>query len=331
MTGMALGPSGKWIAGIRPDGSVCEAARVSLEARLATVVHYLPLAAYHAEQDREHVHRLRVATRRAMAVLALYRDYLPCKPASWVKRRLKAARRAAGEARDLDVLAERLLREYRERATKVVDEIASERADVQPQIVKVCAQFRRKDRFVRKSARLIENIRCAAPCHVAQDTNGFRDWAARELATQANEFLSAMPDGHTDLAALHQFRIHGKAFRYTIELLAPALPKEIRETHYRTVEALQEHLGKINDHVTARDRLRQWAAETSDADLQAALCAFADEEVARLTTELGAWRQWWTPERIRDLRQGLSASTATRSSVDPYETQAEDRIPVRSN
>jgi CHAD domain-containing protein len=306
MSGMALGPSGKWIAAIRPDGSVCEAARVSLEARLATVVHYLPLAAYHAEQDREHVHRLRVATRRAIAALALYRDHLSRKPAKWVERRLKEARRAAGEARDLDVLSERLLREYREGAAKVVETIAIERAGVQPQIVKVCERFRRKDKFIRKSARLIQNIRCTSACHAEEETKSFQNWGTRQLATQANEFLSTMPDEHADLTALHQFRIRGKAFRYTIELLAAALPTEVRETHYRTVEKLQEHLGKINDHVTARDRLRQWAAETGDAALRDTLCAFAEEEVTQLTEELGAWREWWTPERIAHLRKGLA-------------------------
>ena len=59
--------SGKWIDGIRPDGSVGEAARVSLATRLAAVAYWLPLAAEYADQDVEHVHRLRVSTRRAIA------------------------------------------------------------------------------------------------------------------------------------------------------------------------------------------------------------------------------------------------------------------------
>jgi CHAD domain-containing protein len=306
MSGMALGPSGKWIAAIRPGGSVCEAARVSLEARLATVAHHLPLAAYHAEQDREHVHRLRVATRRAMAALALYYDYAPRKVARWVRKRLKQARRAAGEARDLDVLGGRLRREYGEQVAAVVEKISRERVAVQPQIVEVCERFRRKDKFVRKAAKLIQNVRCAEICLADDKTKeNFQNWAAEQLAMQADEFLSAMPDEHGDLTALHQFRVRGKAFRYTIELLAPALPAEVRETHYRTVETLQEHLGKINDHATARDRLREWAAETGDAELADALCSIAEEEVARLTAELGAWREWWTLERIENLRQGL--------------------------
>jgi CHAD domain-containing protein len=302
MTGFALGPSGKWIDAIRPEGSVVEAARVSLAARLATVAHHLPLAAYHAEQDLEHVHRLRVGTRRAMAALALYRDYLPCKQARWIKKQLKKARRAAGDARDLDVLAERLQRQYGQRAAPVVEKIAAERATVQPQIVRVCERFRRKDKFLRRAAKLIENIRCGGDCH---DTGGesFRDWAARQLALAAEEFLSAMPDEHGDLAALHRFRVRGKAFRYTIELLAPGLPREMRETHYRTVEKLQEHLGKINDHVTARLHLREWAAKVDDQKLQDELCTFAEAEVALLATELGAWRAWWTPERVETLSE----------------------------
>ncbi len=56
-------PRGKWIDGITPESRVEEAARRSLELRLATVAQCLPLAAHVAEYDVEHVHRLRVATR----------------------------------------------------------------------------------------------------------------------------------------------------------------------------------------------------------------------------------------------------------------------------
>ena len=90
-------PSGKWIDGIDPDGSVEDAARRSLKARLTAVAQALPLAAHLADHDVEHVHRLRVATRRAIAALKLYRDWLPDKPARWLKKRLKKIRRAAGE------------------------------------------------------------------------------------------------------------------------------------------------------------------------------------------------------------------------------------------
>src|SRR4051794_41529286 len=106
-----MAASGKWVEGIGPETPVEEAARKSLEPRLAAVARCLPLAAHLAEHDVEHVHRLRVATRRACAALKLYRELLPGKEARWLKRRLRKVRKAAGDARDLDVLSQRLLAE----------------------------------------------------------------------------------------------------------------------------------------------------------------------------------------------------------------------------
>jgi CHAD domain-containing protein len=129
-------PSSKWIDGICPDCSVEEAARRSLEARLGTVSHWLPRAAHLSDRDIEHVHRLRVSTRRAMAALKLYRDWLPAKHHRWMKKRLREIRRAAGDARDLDVLGARLADEHGEQiVAPVLKMIAARRAAVQPEIV----------------------------------------------------------------------------------------------------------------------------------------------------------------------------------------------------
>ena len=125
------------------------------------------------------------------------------------------------------------------------------------------------------------------------------------LPSGARQFLASVPDANADMAALHQFRIRAKSLRYSIELLASAFGSELRDTHYRTIEELQERLGKINDRVTARDRLREWAAHTSDSELRDMLCQFAEEEVAQLAAELGAWHDWWTAERIEQVRHGL--------------------------
>jgi CHAD domain-containing protein len=301
---MALSPSGKWID-IGSDGKVCDAARLSLESRLMTVLQHLPLAAYHAEQDAEHVHRLRVSTRRAMAAHKLYRDYLPRKQARWTQKQLKKLRRAAGEARDLDVLAERLKRRYGDRADQVVKRIAEERAAVQPEIVRLAERFRRKGKFLRRAAKLLESIRCDDRSCPAEGGGFFGPWAAQQLAANAEQFLAAVPDEQADMAALHRFRIRAKALRYLIELVAAACGGALRDTPYRTIEELQERLGKINDHVSARDRLRGWAAETTDSELRDALCQFAEEEVAQLAVELAAWRDWWNDERVAELRRGL--------------------------
>src|SRR5438874_1912100 len=94
---------GKWIPGLTSDTPVVEAARLVLSVRLDVVGHFLPLATQHADDDVEHVHHLRVATRRTAAALRLFRDCLPAKRAKEARKRLKRIRRAAGEARDWDV------------------------------------------------------------------------------------------------------------------------------------------------------------------------------------------------------------------------------------
>ena len=63
-----MAASAKWVEGLAPDCTIEEAARRSLGPRLSSVVHLLPMAAHLAEHDIEHVHRLRVATRRATAL-----------------------------------------------------------------------------------------------------------------------------------------------------------------------------------------------------------------------------------------------------------------------
>ena len=301
-------PSGKWID-IDPESSVCDAARRSLQARLTAVVHHLPLAAYHAQQDTEHVHRLRVSTRRAVAAQKIYRDWLPPKQGKWVRKRLRRIRRTAGTARDLDVLAERLNREYGDCAAPIVAKINQDRAGVHPAIVRLAKRMRRRDRFIRKTAKLVEGIGATSASSDAAAATPFRDWAALQLAEFATQFFSAQPAAGADIAALHQFRIRAKALRYAVEALAPAFGPELRKVYYPVIEELQERLGKINDHVTARDQLREWSVEVaSDRDL---FCEAADHEVARLTDEIADFAEWWTPERADQLSRALTQGTAS--------------------
>ncbi len=87
---------GKWVQVATADDSVSDAARRSLQATLAAVQHYLPLAANQASQDIEYVHQLRVFTRRSMAVIEIFGELLPKQHAKWLNRKLRQIRRAAG-------------------------------------------------------------------------------------------------------------------------------------------------------------------------------------------------------------------------------------------
>src|SRR5438552_2313389 len=98
----------KWIAGLRGDMPGSEAARRTLTLRLGAVRDRLPAAVFHADEDVEHVHQLRVSTRRAAAALRLFADCLPERMHKKTRKSLKALRRSAGEARDWDVFLEML-------------------------------------------------------------------------------------------------------------------------------------------------------------------------------------------------------------------------------
>jgi CHAD domain-containing protein len=269
------------------------------------VAHALPLAAHLSDHDVEHVHRLRVATRRAIAALKLYRDWLPRKPARWLKKRLKKIRRAAGDARDFDVLGARLEREYGKRAAAVLKTIADRRESVQSAIVEIAERSWRDDLFVRKTSKLLAEVKSRQD----RDASGsFRQWAASQLDAAALSFFDAAPSDSSDTAALHQFRIRGKQLRYTIELLVAAFEPALRNEHYPVVEELQERLGFVQDHVTAIARLREWADDARSTECQQVLRDLAEEERERLIDAVGDFQNWWTEERAGALRLGLVKS-----------------------
>jgi CHAD domain-containing protein len=311
-----MSQSSKWIEGFGPDSDARALALAALENRLSAVSYWLPAAAYCAEHDVEHVHHLRVSTRRALAALKLFRDWLPPKRAGRVKNQLKKVRQAAGEARDLDVFAERLKGEHQsenhDRVELVVAEVAHRRRAVQPEIERVADRLRRDDRLVRMVGKLLARIPRPGGENGAQIP--LRTWAAWRLAEVADELFQAAPDDLRDTAALHRFRIAGKRLRYVIELLAGGLNAEVRETHYPVVETLQEHLGKINDHAWAAAELRDLVADSTDPARNAAFQAAAQRESERLEAALREFHDWWTPDRVQALRSGLGCEQGQKPS-----------------
>ena len=98
----------KWITGLTGDMPAAEAAKKVLALRLAIVRDRLPNAALHAEDDIEHVHQLRVGTRRAGAALRIFMECLPTRLYKKTRNALREIRRSAGAARDWDVFLEML-------------------------------------------------------------------------------------------------------------------------------------------------------------------------------------------------------------------------------
>jgi CHAD domain-containing protein len=278
-------------------------------------MHLLPVAAYLAEHDIEHVHRLRVATRRATAALKLYKTCLPHKSYRWMKRRLRGIRRAVGDARDLDVLSDRLASEYGDAATPVVELVAAARSAAQPAIRKIAERCSRHDRLATKTAKLLHGIKFTNSLGPADQSPHFREWAIVQFSMVADEFNSVVPNTTSTTVELHAFRIRAKALRYVIELIASAFGGDLRKKLYPIVEDLQERLGAIQDHVAAIERFKLWAAESQNAALSETLRELVEAETRGLTDSTRAFRAWWSADRAAQVRELLMASVAVTDSL----------------
>ena len=245
---------GKWIDDLTGDVAWTSAARHVLKVRLEAVAERMPDAILRADDDIEHVHQLRVSTRRAGATVRIFGSLMPAKTHRAVKKRLKRIRRAAGAARDWDVFQEMLV-QRREASGKVSSAgfdfllgyaqgnralAQSHLADMQPLIDEDPPAFLRD---------VVESI----PDDPALGT--FREHAVPLLTSLARELDSAAAHKLDDYEELHQVRILGKQLRYAMEVFASCFDHAFRDEVYPAIESMQEILGRANDSYVAVRRL----------------------------------------------------------------------------
>ena len=296
----------KWIAGVLPDDRTSDVAGRTLRSRLAAVRHYLPLAAEKPDEDIEYVHELRVATRRTTAAMRLYADLLPRRRIARMEKRLKQIRQAAGDARDYDVFAQRLAKDRPEpEAKRLLGHVRGQRRKAQKPLLALHQRLERDDRFERQIAKLRRGIRSRGKKKTLRKTPRFGDWARASLRPLVKRFFKAARTIEKDAAALHQFRIRGKKLRYAMELLAGAFSPDFREKLYPVIEALQDKLGEINDHVTAQARLRQQMEAENAATGMNYLQTLLTKENDRLEQARQELLSWWTPNLQESLRAGF--------------------------
>src|SRR5262249_17813410 len=240
--------AGKWIDDLTATTPLADAARRVLTVRLEVVRDYLPLALHQPDKDPEHVHQLRVGTRRSRAALDIFAVCLPAKVYQTVKKRLRGLRRAAGDARDWDVfLAELTERErgsrppHRPGLDFLIGYAVAQRLSAQGLLEKASKDYPFSfDRF------LAETV---AAVHKPHPT-GLRtlvDLARPQLNDLLQELDRAAAQNLDDYEHLHQVRIIGKRLRYAMEVFAPCFAAPFRDTLYPAVEAMQEILGNAND------------------------------------------------------------------------------------
>ena len=289
--------SSRWSEASEADLSVAEAAEASLRARLTAVEHFLPLAALRAAENNEHIHQLRVATRRAIAALRLFRQLTARKAARRLQKSLRALRRAAGDARDLDVLIERQAAKAKHQK-RVIERLRALRETAQQPVLEIHERLTARAKLANQVEAVLQGLRTKD----WKDAS-FRSWASDRLHQAAEDFFDAAPQDSGDLEALHRFRIRGKRLRYELELLGPAFAAEFRKHCADVMTGLQDRLGNINDHVVAARHLEEWADAAENKKDRRDMKALLRREERQLQDSLTAFFAWWTPELMTELRE----------------------------
>jgi len=287
---------------------VPRAARKALKLRLRVVMELLGDAAKvtgKRDEDAEAVHQLRIWSRRSAAALRLFGEVLPRRTAKWLKRKLKEIRRTAGEARDCDVLAERIdggelpgleptaahLRRRRRRAEK-------EMAALHKSLVKSGKFERKADKLLEKLARREKQNRGRRKGKGKAPQ--FGPWCRAQLGPLCDDFLRAAEADLSRDAHLHALRIAGKRLRYALELSPAALPAGVHRRLYDELTDLQDRLGEVCDRIAAVGRLEDWQREAK-GQARGRLQTSLQHERAQLATGRQRFLRWWSVKRRKSL------------------------------
>lgn len=318
--------SNKWIvsdAGSTPAAVVAER---TLRKRLGAVWTILPRACSSAG-DSEQVHQLRVATRRALAALKAFDELLPTKRRTWFEKQLRRLRRAAGEARDLDVLTSRLADDLDCDATSVGcmqttsigGRTARDRLVAMLSRQRVVSRQPIRDRYERlleadwakRTERLLERLE-QQPSSGKQGT--FAAYSRSRFRPLVGHFFAAADRRMRTADDLHAFRIEGKKIRYILEIFATVFPERVRSRCYAALEQLQETLGDFTDHAAAADRFRRWSREDAASAHREMLERLQRHEQRLANRARKDFAKWWDNDRRLSLRRTFDRTLRRRSA-----------------
>lgn len=302
---------GKWISLRDADDCISSAARITLEARLAAVAYYLPLAGLRSKEAIEHVHQLRVSTRRVLAALELYRDCLPGKRVRRMKRRMKRIRDVAGVVRDLDVLAQRYRDSGSKKHKRLLRRLGQLRRKGRRKLIDLDRELNRSSCLDMQVQKLLLSI---------EDTSALPldEFARSQLTDHARCYFESAKSDFATIEDLHGFRIQAKALRYTIELLGDALDERVRSDIYPIVCKTQDLLGELNDYSVAHSRLKRLAKAERRKRHAKRFKELARAEKQKVVKTKQRFLDWWTPKYVSEFESEfyrlLNESTVAEKS-----------------
>jgi triphosphatase len=273
-----------------------------LQRNAAVFMEHAPGAA--SSEHPEHVHQMRVATRRPRAALRVFGDVLPLNATS-LNVELRWIATELGPVRDLDVQLRRL--RDNSQALGVGDALqpynnwlGDQRERAQTELVAALQAQRYldlTDRMQRASAWVPDP---------ATDLQLFEDGPRR--LRRALKQLRKRADAIDALSALgdyHAVRIRAKRLRYTVEFYAPVYGEPAAQV-VESIVALQDLLGDLQDSVVSGQHIHaaiQTSAGAWPSETAVALGQLMQHEVQRGKDVRNAFAQAYADVRGTRWRQ----------------------------
>lgn len=276
-------------------------------------------------EDIEHIHRMRVASRRLRAALPLFRDCFNKKQYSRWMREITGTTRALGEARDTDVQIA-FLETFRENGDRaridrdkgagsgkgsldpalgyLLDGLKDQRQKAQVRVIATLDRLERSG--ITREMQEVFTARLARqgdtpPVSIAY---GIPSMAALRIGSRLLAMRSYEPwVEHADAVAEHHaMRIAAKKLRYTMEVYGPVYREGLEKPHGQ-VKKLQEILGDLHDcdvwidHVARlllkeRGRMRSGGKRPDTATLASLRLFLQDRERERDAIHRRFMRYW---------------------------------------
>jgi CHAD domain-containing protein len=257
----------------------------------------MQLAAMGSDENMEHVHQLRIATRRAEVGIGVFSALIPKAALSSLRDSLRRIRQAADEARNWDVMIVRLSRGAGSRPV-ILEQLRRRRRAAQGPIVAVHHEMEEEaysshfDSIVRKVKSNRNN----------EGKRRYGRQAPRYLAPVIKEFFKAAESNPTTIESLHKLRIRAKKVRYTMEITAAAFDSVFRRKLYPQITLCQDFLGILNDHATAKKLFGEWASSSKDVAEKAFLEGWLLAEQQASDDFREVFLTTWTPKIFARLK-----------------------------
>jgi CHAD domain-containing protein len=319
-------PSGKWITEITSKTATIDAARRVISLRFEALRAATSCVFRDRDDTFEDVHQLRVAARRASAALDIFEPCLGKKTFRSTLRRLRRVRRAAGEARDLDIVlmqcTDRLEHAKPEEA-RALDLVCgcaiAERIPAQVRLEEACEGYPFKlERWMCDTIGALHS----PPRGVARMRSLGREYLGG-LCERIGAAIGAPAPGYEEL---HALRVLAKKLRYAMEVFAGCFAAPFREELYPCVTELQEILGSVSDAHIGLARMEELSRGVdrllpSRSDRWKEPLKFLAEDMQRSRAQgreqFEAWRVRVGPTGFEALLQGLLADVPAGTSTRP--------------